>query len=273
MVDPAFAAELRRQPTRLALAALLLARGIAYPELDISWQLSRIDELAVSARSTVNPREPVALQAELLAEHLFQTLHFTGNAADYGNPDNSYLNKVLDDRLGIPISLSVLYVAVALRLGIPARGIGLPGHFIVAVSEGERDFLFDPFHGGGRLSVLDCQRLVQQTTGYNGPFRTEWLVPITSRAILTRMLNNLRLSYLNAESWLEAQHVIEHLRLLEPGAAEHLRDLGLVHYRQQNMRLATTYLQTYFEQFPDNPEADLIREGLAGEINSWARSN
>jgi regulator of sirC expression with transglutaminase-like and TPR domain len=273
MVEPAFAAELRRRPIRLALASLLLAKGIAYPALEVSAQLSRIDELAVSARSVIDSRQPLAAQAELLADYLFQTEGFAGNVADYGDPDNSYLNAVLDRRLGIPISLSVLYVAVALRLGIPARGVGLPGHFIVAAGHGERDLLFDPFHRGGRLSLIDCQRLVQLTTGYQGPFRPEWLRPLTSQAILIRMLNNLRHSYLAGEAWPEAQRVLEHLQAVEPDAVEHLRDLGLVFFRQGKMRLAAAFLQSYLEQVPDSPDADLIRQGLAGGLAKWGRAN
>jgi regulator of sirC expression with transglutaminase-like and TPR domain len=273
MVEPAFAAELRRRPVRLALAALLLAKGIAYPSLDISLQLSRLDELAVSARSVINPRRPVAVQAELLADHLFQTEGFAGNSADYGNPDNSFLNAVLDRRLGIPISLSVLYVTVALRLGIPARGVGLPGHFIVAVGDEAQDLHFDPFHRGGRLSYVDCQRLVQQTTGYQGPFRPEWLRPLPSPAILIRMLNNLRASYLEREAWPEAERVLEHLRVVEPDVVEHLRDLGLVLYRQGRMRQAALLLQAYLERALDSPDADAIHQGLAGVLAEWARAN
>ncbi len=268
-----FAKELRRTPVNVPRAALCFAREIAYPELDIAVPLAGLDRLADQAKGFMADDDPISVRAELLAEFLFQHLGFRGNVLDYSDPDNSYLNVVLERRLGIPISLSVLYVAVARRLGLPANGVGLPGHFIVSVNERGINYLFDPFHGGGRLSIADCARLVAQTTGYDGPFRQQWLNPARAPDILTRMLNNLRATYLQREGWAEALAVIERLRQIQPDRPEYLRDMGLVHYRAGSLHLSVRWLEAYLAEFPEAPDAAAIRQGFQSTLDEWVKMN
>src|SRR4029077_10697173 len=127
-----------------------------------------------------------------LAEFLFQDLGFGGDRLDYYNPRNAYLNEVLDRRLGIPISLAVIYLEIGQRLRLPVAGVGLPGHFIVAVDDPAGPVYLDPFQGGGGLTVEDCARLVQQASGHTGAFDPRWLTPTAPGEIVARMLNNLR---------------------------------------------------------------------------------
>lgn len=268
----AFASAVRQPEVNVPQAALLLAREIAYPGLPLEPYLQQLDALATAARSlTLVPDE--LERAAALATYLANEAGFQGNVVAYSDPRNSFLNDVLERRQGIPITLAIVYVAVARRLGLDAYGIGLPGHFIAAVRAGSKRLLLDPFHGGTRLTVADCKRLVQETAGYQGPFERAWLEPAEPQAILARLLNNLRLIYFRLADWPKALAVLERLRQVQPDEAAHLRDLGLVHYQQDAYYAAAHYLEAYLEREPDSPEAIAIRQNLAEEFARWARMN
>jgi regulator of sirC expression with transglutaminase-like and TPR domain len=268
-----FTGELNETPINLPKAALLFAKEIAYPALDITYYMTLLNGLADWAKEEVNSTHDPRSQAEELAQFIFQRLGFQGNATEYHDPRNSYLNEVLDRRLGIPITLSVVYVSVAGRLGIPAFGIGLPGHFVVKIeSPGEEVFL-DPFHGGALLSAEDCARLVEATTGYAGPLQEEWLKPAPARAILTRMLNNLRNIYLQGEDWNLAKGVIERLHELEPDMHELLRDLGLIHHKSGSLKAAIGYYEQYLKRRPDAPDRETVLHSLQAAAQQLAQRN
>jgi regulator of sirC expression with transglutaminase-like and TPR domain len=268
-----FADEVKAPVIDLPRAALLCARAIAYPALDVEHYLERLDQLATAAGNRLTSDDGLFSRAVAVSNFLFNDSCLTGNVSDYADPRNSYLNEVLDRKLGIPITLSVIYLAVAKRLGLPVCGVGLPGHFIVGVREGEETLLLDPFHGGRCLTRADCARLMEKTTGYSGPFHSGWLEPVTPAQILVRMLNNLRLIYVNSESWVQARTVIEHLRLLQPDAPGHLRDIGLIGYQMGDMRQAALYLEKYLEQAPESPDAVAIRHHFQTALNSWVQAN
>ena len=268
-----FANEIRQQPIHLARAALYLARDIAYPELDVDWYLELLHGLATAVLPRLISPAFIHTNAITLAQFLFEERGYRGNAAAYGDPRNSFLNDVVERGLGIPITLSVLYADVAQRLDIPAYGVGLPGHFIVAVGHDETKLLLDPFHNGRQLTLPDCARLVQYATGYDGPFQQEWLAPTPASDILVRMLNNLRIAYLKQESWAKATAVIQNLILLQPDTPEHLRDLGLIHYENNAPHLAAHYLDAYLQRVPDAADADAIRHGVRPTLDRWARGN
>ena len=257
----------------LARAALLFAREIAYPDLRPSVWLARLDEWAEAVQGGLAPTEPPAARAERLARFLFDEVGLRGNREDYTDPRNSFLNEVMARGLGLPISLSVLYLELAARLGVTADGVGLPGHFVVSVHLPEAARLLDPFHGGGWIGQAEAARLVNQTTGFEGPLKPEWLLPTRPRAILARMLVNLRGVYVQREAWRPALAVVEHLATLEPDESEHLRDLGLLHFRSDSRRLGAEYLERYLRRRPSAPDAELIRRSLAGLVEQMARLN
>jgi regulator of sirC expression with transglutaminase-like and TPR domain len=230
-----------------------------------------LDELAALAGTAVSPHDPVLTQAEKLAHFLFEEMEFQGNMATYFDPRNNFLNDVLDRRLGIPITLSILFVAIAQRLGLPAFGIGMPGHFIAAVRYGEQDYYFDPYHEGKRLTLQDCANLVRQTAGFE--FRPEWLQPTDSRSILIRILNNLRNVYVQYQQWAQAATVIALLNQAEPDVSHHLRDLGFVHFQDGSVHLAARYLDAYLDAQPNAPDADRIRHNISQAIDAWVRLN
>ena len=137
----------------LARAALLIAAS-EYPTLSIERELFHIDAIAEGVASRMDDDTPL-YQLNTLSEYLFDELKFAGNHTNYHDPRNSFLNDVMERRLGIPITLSLLYIEVGKRLGVPLVGIGMPGHFIVRHRD-EPDVFVDPFHGGILLSEDEC---------------------------------------------------------------------------------------------------------------------
>lgn len=265
--------ELRLTPLNLSRAALCFARDIAYPGLDIGRYLRQLNDLAESARTVISATDPIAIQAELLASFLFQQAGLRGNQEEYSDWRNSFLNEVLDRHLGIPITLSAIYLEVARQLNIPADGVSLPGHFIVSVWDGEQTYYFDPFHGGGRLSVNDCALLVQHTTGYHGPFQVAWLSATKTHDILIRMLNNLRIHTLQQEMWAEGVKVLTCLVMVQTDFPQHLRDLGLLYYRLGEFAQASHYLDQYLQRQPNAPDADVLRQTVDETLTRWASMN
>ena len=273
MNEPAFSDELNVPVINIPRAALLFAREIAYPDLNVASYLIKLDEIAEAAGKYASLASTITEKAESLSDALFTQLGFRGNSQEYADPRNSYLNEVLDRRLGIPISLSVVFIAAAQKLGIPASGVGLPGHFIVLIEDPEGSIYLDPFHGGTRLSIDDCAQLVRTTTSYAGPFQKEWLQPVTPLAILTRMLNNLKNIYIQQENWSYALKVVEHLRLAQPGHLEFLRDLGIIHHRSGSLRLAVRYYEQYLLGLPQAEDANTIIAHLHSAAQELARLN
>jgi regulator of sirC expression with transglutaminase-like and TPR domain len=159
-------------------AALLIAAH-AHPDLDVDARLAQLDGLAAAA---------AGLSTTELAELLFVTEGFDGNTGDYGDPRNSYLDDVIDRRLGIPITLSVVMMEVGRRCGLPMHGVGMPGHFLVGGGAGE---WFDPFNGGARLDLAGCAARFAETHP-GAQFRPQFLMPVSTSRIVERMLANLQ---------------------------------------------------------------------------------
>jgi regulator of sirC expression with transglutaminase-like and TPR domain len=164
-----------------------LVAAHAHPGLDLDGWLVRLDEIA---SRWVARRTP-----DGLAEALFVAEGFTGNVEDYTDPRNSLLDEVIDRRLGIPITLSILMIEVARRIGLGLHGVGMPGHFLVGVDDDPTVFV-DPFHAGRRLGVEGCREVFAALHGPEAPFSPTFLSPTGPRAILLRVLNNLQGAYL-----------------------------------------------------------------------------
>jgi regulator of sirC expression with transglutaminase-like and TPR domain len=273
MPETTFQDEIAQETIHLPRAALCFAREIAYPDLELEIYLERLEGLAGQARAQLSPAHSLAEQAEALSDFLFIQQRLSGNSQEYNDPRNSYLNEVLERGLGIPISLSVIYITVAQECGLPAQGIGLPGHFIVGLQDAGSQVYIDPFHGGARLSQADCFQLMKESTGYQGPFQEDWLQPASAPAILTRMLNNLRNIYLHQEDWLHALRVVERLRLLQPQLPDLQRDLGVIYHRQGSLRLAAQYYEAYLRLVPQAPDAETVTAYLRLAAAELAKRN
>jgi len=247
--------------TTLDIAALELA-SIEFPGLDIDASLFRIENLAEQIRTqlTVNATGLDFIRAT--NEVLFDVLQFRGNEDEYYDPRNSCLNSVLMRRLGIPISLSIIYIEIARRLGRSVYGVGLPGHFIVAYEDGDARYWIDPFHGGRILTFNDCCTLAKQTAGVDLRSNPAVLAPVNNRQILVRLLSNLKAIYLRGEAFDKARQVLDLLIEATPDYAEEYRHRGVVHMRQLNHRAAKEDLETYLRLEPNAPEREQVQKQL-----------
>lgn len=245
----------------LAEAALLIAKE-EYPELEVARYLARLDDLAEALRDGVGgDGDPQRLIARL-GEYLFREQGFRGNTADYYDPRNSFLNQVLDRRLGIPITLSTVYMEVGRRLGVRLHGVGMPGHFLVKYIGPDEEIVIDPFHGGTVLSPADCQRLLDRLSGGKLRFEPRFLSALTTRQILARMLTNLKQIYVNRQAYAKALGVVERLLILDPQAAAEIRDRGLLSCQLNRYAEAMADLEQYLKLAPAAEDAGVIREHL-----------
>lgn len=178
----------------LAHGALLIAKA-AYPDLDESLYLARLDRLASDVKRDLTADIDAAAIIARINHILYDEEKFRGNREKYYDPDNSFLNRVLDRRTGIPITLCLIYIEVAGRLGLDVRGIGLPGHFIAALFHASGKIFIDPFNRGEIRSVDDCLEIVRTYTGETLAPDLHWLQPIGRKELLARMLRNLKLIY------------------------------------------------------------------------------
>lgn len=171
----------------LERGAFLLAR-YAYPNLDVEAYTRQLNEMAAEVRDRMGPRVSGEEAVKTINRYLFNEQGFRGNTKNYYEPDNSYLNRVIDRRTGIPISLSVFYLLISQRLGLPVHGIGMPGHFLVKLEFDRYKIFVDCFNAGALLTEKDCQRFLVQA-GYG--FESKYLQQSPPKAILLRMLKNL----------------------------------------------------------------------------------
>jgi len=256
-----------------ARAGLLFAREIAYPDLRPSDYVTRLDALATHAAEALAPQIAPRARSLALARWLFHSGAFRGDEHNYTDPRNAYLNDVLDRHLGLPISLSVIYLEIAHRLNLPVVGVGLPGHFIVAVTGDEGPIYLDPFHHGDVLTEADCRRLVEAASGRTGRFDRRWLLPTPPPQIVARMLSNLRNFYMRVEDWALAVATVEKLRVLQPDVVTHLRDLGILLYRAGYPSRATHYLDQYLALHPDADDGEAVRQSRDRLVEHLARLN
>ncbi|MFO7265988.1 MAG: transglutaminase family protein [Limnochordales bacterium] len=196
-------AELPDDEIDLEEGAFLIAR-YRYPEEDFEPYRRWLDETAQAAARDLKPEMGMYQIIGVLNMHLFERARLRGDDVRYYDPDNSCINRVIDRRRGNPITLSVIYILVARRLGLPVYGVGLPGHFVVTYIDGDERTWIDPFHQGRLLSREDCIRYVREM-GY--PFRAHLLKPVSTRSILVRMLGNLHRIYVETDQPLQAEHM------------------------------------------------------------------
>ena len=256
-----------RSSVPLDEAALEIAT-IEFPGVDSAAAAFRLDNLAEQIESQLTPNAGALDFIRSANELLFDVLQFRGNEEDYYDPRNCCLNAVLMRRLGIPISLSVVYMEVARRLTRPVYGVGLPGHFIVSYESSEARYWIDPFNRGRILSFADCSALAKQTAGVDLRANPAVLAPVSNRQILVRLLSNLKAIYLRGEAFDKARQVLDLLIAAMPEYAEEYRHRGLVHLRQLNHRAAKADLETYLRLEPDSPESEQVKKQLV-LIERW----
>lgn len=224
-------------------AAMLIA-AIGDPEVDPHRYARQLDLWAEEVREQAGDTDDPEELCQAIDWQLFHVLGFHGNTADYADPANSYLDRVIERRTGIPVTLSLVYMEVAGRVGLRCDGIGFPGHFLVRCGEPDRPIYLDPFHQGVRLDEGELlARLAALDLAGTSPYM--YLCAVTRRQILQRLLTNLRASYRERSDfarWLLADSLAI---ALEPWNAALYGERGMLHYRLGNFEAALADLETY----------------------------
>lgn len=254
----------------LTEAAVSIAQD-EYPQLDTQTVLAEIDALAATLKRRIPADAPPVQKLRWLNHYFFHELAFAGNVNDYYTADNSYLHRVLATRRGIPITLAVIYIELAAQVGLEARGVSFPGHFLVklrlqsALHQGE--VVIDPFTGqslsredlDGRLAPF---RRRQGLLGdYEAPLGL-FLQSATPREVLARMLRNLKEIHRSAEDWPRLLQVLDRLIVLLPQAWEERRDRALARAEVGDCASAVADLAAYLEHRPNADDHAALTERL-----------
>jgi regulator of sirC expression with transglutaminase-like and TPR domain len=240
-------------PIDLARVALVIAR-IEYPDLEPGPSLDALDRLGDGASARLDGAgRSIRSRVAALNAFVFGEERFAGNRAHYADFRNSLLNVVLGRRLGIPITLALVYIEIARRAGLEVQGIAFPGHFLMRVPLGARGpnlraLVLDPFSGGAELDDAGCRRLLGAdlgSAGDEGRLDPDLLNPCTPRQMLARLLNNLKRIYVDLRSFPQAHAVTDLLLALDPMLHTERRDRGLLAYHLDNYVGALRDLEDY----------------------------
>ncbi len=251
----------------LTEAAVAIAQD-DFPQLDTEAVLAEIDALAERLKRRFPADAAVAQRLRLLNRFFFQELGFCGNVNNYYDPSNSYLHAVLSSRRGIPITLAVLYIELAGQIGLTARGVSFPGHFLVKLRMPQGEVIIDPFTGhslsrdelDGRLAPY------KRTRGLQGEFDAPlglFLQAAPARDVLARMLRNLKEIHRSSGDGVRLLAVLQRLVILLPQAWEERRDRGLAYAELGLNEAAARDLHDYLENAADSQDRAAISERLA----------
>jgi regulator of sirC expression with transglutaminase-like and TPR domain len=264
----------------LARACLLIAED-AYPGLDVDGYVNEVARLALRLRSRLSRTAGAEEKVVELNQFLYDELGYTGNADDYYDPRNSYLNEVIDRRTGIPITLSVLYMELGRKIGLPLEGVSFPGHFLVRVRMRGGMLVLDPFAGGEPQSEDELrarlERVIPRAATGGLPVRElpleQFLEPATNRQILARLLRNLKGIYRQAQMPERMLEVLNRALIVAPDSSSDLRDRGVVYQQMQCYRAALRDLTDYVAREPDAADVEEMRARLIELSSLCARLN
>ena len=245
----------------LATGALLVA-SIDDPNVDIDGCCANLDRIAEAARARMPSEAGPLEELNAITDLLFGVIGFAGNRDDYYDPNNSYLNQVLQRRLGIPITLSLLCIEVGRRAGVPVLGIGMPGHFLVRHRD-EENYFVDAFNGGLIMNRDECGAVLRQATGEDARLEESHLNPVTPREILARVLRNLKAIYWDREEFDRCITIIGGLMAVLPDRPEEQRDRGVVHLKAGNHQQSADDFAAYIEAAPNADDIETVRNALS----------
>ena len=258
----------------LAEAALVIAAH-EYPGLDVNAYLARIDAMAETLRSRM--RRDISPTDTLVAlnRYLFEELGFSGNTTDYYDPRNSYLNEVLDRRLGIPITLSVLCIEIGRRIGLALHGVSFPGHFLVKCVVRDGVVVLDPYARGASLSLDDLQLRLKTLRGETPPpdMVQHMLAAAGRKDILVRLLRNLKSNYLERRDPARALAAADRIIELAPRAAEEYRDRAGIYLDLECFRAALSDFRDYLMLKPGADDAAVVQRRVVELQQIAARLN
>jgi regulator of sirC expression with transglutaminase-like and TPR domain len=264
----------------LARACLMIAQD-AYPQLDLERYLGEIERMALRLRGRLPQDSGAEERVVALNQFLFEDLGYWGNAEDYYDPRNSYLNEVIERKTGIPLTLSILYMEIGRRIGLPLQGVSFPGHFLVRMRLRAGMLVLDPFSGGAPQSGSELrerlQRVIPEGVADNVPVAElpldQFLEPASNRQILARMLRNLKGIYRDTDKPESMLDVLNRMLVVSPDASAELRDRGIVYQRLECYRAALKDLSDYAEREPEAPDQDDVRVRLMELSALCARLN
>jgi len=251
-----------RRPERaldLARAALLVAAE-SDPRVDVDGQLHTLDSWAATLRGRLEPDWNNLQKLARLRNFVFEELGFRGDHKDYFSPSNSLLHEVMERRLGVPLTLSIIFMELGWRIGIPFEGVGFPGHFLIRLTGEPRDLVLDPFNHARTMHEDDCRQLLREVTGGRLEFDGRLLASVSKRDIITRLLLNLKGAYLRAHDDGGALAAVERLLLIHPEDMDEVRDRGLLLFRLRRYGPALESLTAYLEARPQAPDQDTISQ-------------
>jgi regulator of sirC expression with transglutaminase-like and TPR domain len=253
-----------REQIDLAQTALIIA-GDEYPHLDVAAYLRRIDELAQTLRSRLRADISPADTLALLSRYLFEELGYAGNSDDYYDPRNSYLNDVIDRKLGIPITLSVLYIEVGRRLGLPLSGVSFPGHFLVKCTLRDGAVVLDAYARGASLGIKDLQKRLRVLSGGRDVAPEAVMRMLTTAPpaeIVVRMLRNLKAIHAERGEKTRALTAMNRVLDLYPQAADAYRDRARLLEELECFRAALEDFETYLRLEPDARDARAVQDKI-----------
>jgi regulator of sirC expression with transglutaminase-like and TPR domain len=259
-----FLREAKDEDIPLLWAALVIARD-EYPDLDMAACEEKLAEFSARMQLGQLPDTDPVKAVRALNDLMFDELGFTGNQQDYYDPRNSYLNDVLERRLGIPISLAVIQLDIAQRVGLQMRGVSFPGHFLVSLPVDGGLLVLDPYHRGRSVDASELKLRAKPHIGdkeLKDDQLSQLLTPASNRAILTRMLRNLKALYAEKEDWERALRCTDRLLTLDPEQPQEIRDRGLLYLRVGHYAAAREDLKRFLDSKPSNDEAEQVREML-----------
>lgn len=244
--------------------ALLIARD-EYPRLDADLYDTLLQSHVAHLRPEIEAIESWPLKMAAINRHLFDELGYSGNHDEYYDPRNSYINQVFERRLGNPISLAMVQMEVARRLGVPLDGVSFPGHFLVRLPVDDGILVMDPFNGGRPLGADELRERAKPHLGGDIPDDNallQILDPAPHRAILVRVLRNLHGVYAERGEWDRAARSADRVLKLVPDQPEALRDRGLAYLRMDYVKGARADLSRYLHVAPQANDTDAMREHL-----------
>jgi regulator of sirC expression with transglutaminase-like and TPR domain len=255
----------------LAEGALLIAAA-EYEDLDVDGYLARIEDMGAALRrrlrSDISPTE--ALIA--LNRYVFDELGFSGNTGDYYDPRNSFLNEVIDRRIGIPITLAVMYIEIGRRIGLPLEGVSFPAHFLVKCALRDGTIILDPYARGASLGLQDLRERLKPFTRdmeVDPGLVPSLLTTATPKDIFARMLRNLRAIYKSKREPLKALSACERILALLPHSAEDYRERGELYAELECFRAAVADLRQYLKLKPQAHDSEHVAHRI-GELEPMA---
>ncbi len=241
----------------LAKASLFFAKA-EYPDINVAKYLDILERISQEIEVQLTPERYPLKVVKTINNYLFNQLDFRGNRQNYYDPDNSFLHHVIERKVGIPISLSVIYLAIAQRLNFPMVGIGMPGHFLIRPEFEGVGFFVDAFNRGEIIFEEDCQARLDENYQQQLQLNPIWLAPVSKKQILVRMLNNLKFIYLHRQEINKALSTMSGILKIFPENVAEIRDRGLLYYQINRWDEAIIDLEYFLKVSPKSEDAPMI---------------